>query len=50
MSKENTEKVFVDTTNEDARLENLGYEQGKNIVVGIACHTYKIPFRAQTFF
>jgi len=30
MSKEVDNAVFQDATNEDARLENLGYEQGES--------------------
>lgn len=29
MSKDEDKAVFSDATNEDVRLENLGYEQGK---------------------
>lgn len=29
MSKEEDNAVFQDATNEDVRLENLGYEQGE---------------------
>jgi hypothetical protein len=30
MSKEEDNAVFEGTTNEDVRLENLGYEQGES--------------------
>lgn len=30
MSKEEDNAVFQDATNEDVRLENLGYEQGES--------------------
>lgn len=33
MSNDEDHAVFKDTTNEDVRLENLGYEQGESLTI-----------------